>query len=570
MGSGSQWRLASPPPEEVQRALASYPPLAVQLLYNRGIASREEAERFLAADERLFSDPFLLPDMDRAVGRLLRALYRGERIAVYGDFDADGVTATALLVEALQALGADPIPYIPHRVNEGHGLNSTALRILRDKGCTLVVTADCGITGLQDGGEAPKGLDIIVTDHHLPTGDWSHALAAVNPHLPSVRPYPWPQLAGVGLALKLVQALFFALGRPWDESLLGYAALGTVADVAPLIGENRYIVHHGIQALRRTQRPGLQALARQAGVALSSLDSETIGFALAPRLNAAGRLEHAELSLRLLLTQDPAEAQALAERLGLLNIRRQELTRKALTQAEEELHRQETEAPIASLLMVGGADFPAGIVGLVAGRLAERFYRPAVVYQQDGDYVRGSARSIPEFDVTAAIARCADLLSRFGGHRQAAGFTAPAANLEPLRRRLLEIAREELADLDLRPTLAIDAEASLSSLPGPTIRFLQELTPYGLGNRQPSFLARNLFVLDARSLGDGSHARLKMREGNAVWDAVAFRLGNRLAEMKGEIGIVYTFNTDPRSPDGTMEVSLLDFAPSGGSLPFVR
>ncbi|MBI4328437.1 MAG: single-stranded-DNA-specific exonuclease RecJ [Chloroflexi bacterium] len=570
MGPGSRWRLASPPPEEVRRALASYPPLVAHLLHNRGIASQEEAERFLAADERLRADPFLLPDMERAVGRLLQALYRGERVAVYGDFDADGISATALLVEALQALGADPIPYIPHRVNEGHGLNSAALRILRDRGCTLVVSADCGITGLQDGGEVPKSLDIIVTDHHLPTGDWSHALAAVNPHLPGSRPYPWPQLAGVGLALKLAQALFSALGRPWDESLLEFAALGTVADVAPLIGENRYIVRRGIQALRRTQRPGLQALASQAGVALSSLDHETIGFILAPRLNAAGRLEHAEPSLRLLLTQDPVEAQALADRLGLLNSRRQELTQKALARAEEELHRQEAEGPLGPLLMVGGADFPAGIVGLVAGRLAEQYYRPAIVYQQDGDYVRGSARSITEFDVTAAIAQCADLLFRFGGHHQAAGFTTPAANLEPLRRRLQEIAREELANLDLRPTLAIDAEAPLSSLPGPTMRFLQDLAPYGLGNRQPSFLARNLFVLDARSLGDGTHARLKMREGNAVWDAVAFRLGDRLAEMQGEIGIVYTFNTDPRSPNGTMEVSLLDFAPSSSSLPLVR
>ncbi|MBI4236741.1 MAG: single-stranded-DNA-specific exonuclease RecJ, partial [Chloroflexi bacterium] len=358
-------------------ALAAYPPIARRLLANRGVSSAAQAELYLTPDRRLLPPPALLPDMDRAIARLYRALLSGERIAIYGDFDADGVTATALLLEALRALGADPVAYIPHRIEEGHGLNRGALERLAAAGCTLVVTADCGITGLpgpdsssRPGSEpalslpkGPPGLDLIITDHHLPGPRLPAAVAAVDPQRPDASGYPWPDLAGVGVAFKLVQGLYESLGRPWDETLLELVALGTVADVAPLVGENRYLVREGLQHLRRTRRPGLRALARRAGYDLAALDEEAIGYGLGPRLNAAGRMAHADLSLRLLLATDEAEGEALAAELSRLNELRQRATQEVVERARQAVLAADTLEP---LLMVGAPDFPPGIVGLAA------------------------------------------------------------------------------------------------------------------------------------------------------------------------------------------------------------
>ena len=563
-----RWLLAPQLSPSVSDSLIAYPPVIRQLLAGRGVTTGAEADPYLVPDGRFLGSPDLLPDIEPAVGRILRALLSGERIAVYGDFDADGVTTTTLLVEALQSLGGDPISYIPHRVDEGHGINAEALAYLAGQGATLVITGDCGITGLPDGDAYPPGLDIIVTDHHLPGDSLPPVVAAVDP-MRRDSLYPSPELAGVGVAFKLVQALYAALGRAWDEDLLELVALGTVADVAPLVGENRYLVRVGLERLRATKRPGIRALARQAGQDIAHLDEEAIAFGLAPRLNAAGRLAHADVSLRLLLTRDDSAATALAAELDALNVQRQQLTVRIVDRAREIVF--EEDGGNAPLIMVGDPGFMPGIVGLAASRLAEEFYRPALVFQYSEDgQIRGSARSIPEFDVTDALAQCAPLLTRFGGHHQAAGFAAPVENMEPLKDRLIAFAGEKLDIATLSPTLHIDAETAPSALTGSVMGILQTMAPFGAGNPVPTFVARGMEVVSSRSVGaDGAHLRLKLRESEKqiAWDAISFRTGDRASEARGLLDVAYRLrvsNGYGRSAgQRVLELEVLDFRPAG-------
>jgi len=429
--------------------------LLIQLLHNRGITDPTGFESFLVADERLANDPFLLPDMDKAVTRILRALLGDELIAIYGDFDADGITAAVLLAQGITGLGGRITSYIPHRLDEGHGLNLTALKKLKKQGVSLVVTVDCGITGSDEVEEGHRlGLDIIVTDHHVPLSVIPSALAVIDPKCPD-SPYPFYDLAGVGVAFKLLQALYKTTHR--DSELDGFmdlVALGTVVDMVPLLSENRYLVKRGLEGLNQSQRPGVLALVLSAGLEMGGIDSESVSYMLGPRLNASGRMDHAVTSYDLLITSSAEQARELAAVLESRNVERQRLTAELLTKARQRLLAEGTDKP---LLMVGGHDYPSGVAGVVAGKLADEFYRPVIVLNMDGDSVRGSARSIPEMDIVAALTECEGLLTRFGGHSQAAGFVTPKASLEQLNGRLQEIAARELADVDLRPALVIDA-----------------------------------------------------------------------------------------------------------------
>ena len=560
-----RWDLASPITAQASEALRAYPPVIRQLLAGRGVTSRAQAERYFSMDRAGMSSPLLLPDMGRGVDRVLRALLSGERIAIHGDFDADGVTATALLAEALGSLGTEPITYIPHRVDEGHGTGLRALNWLAGQGVTLVITADCGIGGVGETGRVPRGLDIVVTDHHLPSERLPDAIAAIDP-MRADSIYPSPELAGVGVAFKLVQALFDALGRQWDDRLLELVAIGTIADVAPLTGENRMLVREGLAMLRSTQRLGLRALAAKAGVDLKALDEETIGFAIGPRINAAGRMLHADIALQLLRSRNTDEADAIADELNELNTQRQVATTRVVTRARELVLERGDVEPI---IMVGAEEFPPGIVGLAASRLAEEFQRPALVFSHGLDQIRGSARSIPGFDITSALTRCASLLTRYGGHHQAAGFSAPTANLAALRSQLIAVAGEMLDGADLRPTLRLDAEAQPSALMGDVIRQVQRMAPFGNGNPAPIFLATNMEVRSARTIGgDRTHLRMNLREPgpNVAWGAIAFRQGGFESTARGRIDIAYRLRAgwaNGPTPN-EMEVEVLDFRPAAG------
>jgi single-stranded-DNA-specific exonuclease len=558
-----RWNLLPPVPHQYLVSNSGIPPLIAQLLFNRGLKEPTQLASFLAADQNLCSSPLLLPDMHQAVARIYQALLSGEPIAIYGDYDADGITATALLVQGLTGLGGNVIPYIPHRLTEGYGLKTTALENLRQQGIRLVVTVDCGITSLSEVKRARRtGLDIVITDHHTPLPEMPPAVAIVNPKLPGSA-YPFTELTGAGVAFKLLQALYQSVGREGElEELVDLAALGTVADVSPLLGENRYLVKEGLMAMNKNPRLGIRALIEQAGLSGGSLDAECISWVIAPRLNAAGRLEHAMSSYKLLTTDSPAEARRLARWLEQKNAERQKLTASTLARAREQV----LSRGISPLLMASDRDYFIGIAGLVASRLAEEFYRPAVVIKTGEKTSSGSCRSIPEFNIIAALKESQHLLSQFGGHSQAAGFTLPTRNLPRLEETLVNMATAQLREVDLRPGLDIDAEVTLPSLGGDTFQMTQQLAPFGRGNPFPTYLSRSVEVMDCRTMGNsGEHLRLKLRQDGARWDSVAFRLGNYLADITPTLDIVYNLEIDRWQGKETLRLNILDFAPSGQS-----
>ncbi|UCG82745.1 MAG: single-stranded-DNA-specific exonuclease RecJ [Dehalococcoidia bacterium] len=533
--------------------------LIIQLLENRGISNPTDFEPFLTADDRLAHAPRLLPDMDRAVTRMLRALLGDELIAVYGDFDADGITGTVLLMEGISRLGGRVVHYIPHRLDEGHGLNLPALQGLKQQGVSLVVTVDCGIGG---GPEIKQGLnlglDFIITDHHEVPDSLPPALAAINPKRADST-YPFCELAGVGVALKLLQAVFEATNGNTDwEEYLDLVALGTVADMVPLGGENRYLVKRGIEVLNRSQRIGVQELVRCAGLQMGKLDEDSIGYMLGPRLNASGRMDHAVTSYELLMTTALEQARQLAAELESSNSERQRLTAEVYTNAREKLLLEGVDKP---LLMIGEGSYPPGVVGVVAGKLADEFYRPTIVLQFDGEQARGSARSIPEFDILGALTECKALLTRFGGHRQAAGFIALKANVEKLHWQLQQIAARELADVDLRPAINIDAEIPIATVDAAMYKSISKLAPFGQGNQIPTFLSRKVRVLESRRVGaTGDHLKLKLRNNRVVWDAIAFNQGNR--ETSSYIDIVYNLEQEDWNGRRLLRLNIVDFLPS--------
>ncbi|MFC2011810.1 single-stranded-DNA-specific exonuclease RecJ [Chloroflexota bacterium] len=558
--SHSRWNLLPAILAEHPSSAADSQRIISQLLYNRGIVEPSQVESFLAADDRLSADPNLLPGMHQAVARLYQALLSNEKIAVYGDFDADGITATALLVQGLSFLDCQATPYIPHRLTEGYGLKTAALEKLQKEGISLVITVDCGITAVSEVKRAKRlGLDVIITDHHTPPDEIPLARAVVNPKLPGSN-YPFTELAGVGVALKLLQALFRGLGRKQQmDELMDLVALGTIADMVPLLGENRYLVKQGLEILRNSPRLGIREIIALSGLSDTDINSERVSWTIAPRLNSAGRLEHAMGSYRLLMTDSLDEARSLAGWLEQKNAERQRLTVKILERAREQVVAQ-GDAPI---LIAGDLDYPAGVIGLVAGRLAEEFYRPVIVLRTGEQMSGGSCRSIPEFDIIQALNRCSHLLTHFGGHSRAAGLGLRTRDLPQLKKELLEQAAAELKGVDLRPRVDIDAEVTLAELSGDTYTKLQKLEPFGQGNPIPTFISRGVDIVNCRTMGNGGeHLRMKLKQGNTVWDAVGFRLGGYLGEMTSPLDIVYNLELDSWGGQEKLRLNILDFEPA--------
>ncbi len=559
--SGRRWRLRGRFPED---ALGDAPwePLIRHLLWHRGIRNASQAEAYMsAANPR--HDASLLPDIGPAVERLWRATHSGEAIAVYGDFDVDGVTASAILIEALQGLGAHVESYIPDRFTEGYGVNPPAIEKLAAGGVSLIITADCGTGSVDEIALATHlGADTIVLDHHTVPPELPNAVAVINPKRADSS-YPEPELASGGLAYRVMEALYAAENRPWDGGrYIDLVALSTVCDMAPLRGENRWLVREGLRALNATARPGIRALLETANGGTGGVGTDTIGYALGPRLNAAGRLAHARLALELLLEQDEDRARETAGELNRLNQLRQAETQKAMDLAQELLADEDPGAP---LIFIGHPDIPSGIVGLVAGRLAESHNKPAIVYERGPDTSRASCRSIPEFDITAALRKSGDLLVRFGGHRAAAGFTARNENLEALKEAMGATTAAELGGIDLTPVTEIDAMIPLEKVSGRLFPPLKQMAPFGVDNPEPMFLSRGVEVADARTVGnDGTHLKLKLKAGRITWPAIAFGLangGDHGLEAGHRLDVVYTFSADSGADRG-MELRIADYAPS--------
>lgn len=561
--SHSRWEVMPPLSEDQISRMSGngLSPLMAQLLFNRGVADAAAIEAFLNVDSGLLNDPFLLPDMDKAVTRIYRALISGEAMAIFGDFDVDGVTATTLLVEGLTALGAKAIPYVPHRTEEGYGLNDPALARLRSEGISLVITVDCGISAAPEVDTAKGiGLDIVVTDHHTVPPQLPEAVAVVDAKRADSK-YPFVELAGVGVAFKLIQALYRYLGKDEDMTpFLDLVALGTVADMVSLLGENRYLVKRGVEVLHNTKRPGVIELARCAGVPASAINTEIISWYLAPRINAAGRLDHAGIGIRLLSTDSAEEACQLAAILEKQNGERQKLTEEILNKARQEIGDIGPDVP---LIMVGGEDFHSGVVGVAAGRLVEQYHRPAIVYERGSQWSRASARSIAGFSVVDAISECSDLLYRFGGHPMAAGFTVATGNLEPLHERLLQIAERRISATDMTAIISVDAEVSLNSFRGGNFKMMQRLAPFGRDNPYPTFLARNIAVSERRTVGKGGeHLKLKLQDNGITWNGICFKMGSHIEEVTPRLDIVFNLEVDQWS-GGMLQLNVLDFAPAG-------
>jgi single-stranded-DNA-specific exonuclease len=554
-----RWQIPPLITQEAQDSLQEYPPILRQILFNRGYATRELATQYLEAQMPPGTDPSNMKGILKAAERIQYAIKTQERITIYGDYDADGVTATALLVSALRSMGADVAGYIPNRFDEGYGLNNEALDTLRSAGTRLVITVDCGIRSPRETKHAQDiGLDMIITDHHHPDNELPQAVAVINPKQPQDA-YPEKELAGVGLAYKLISAL---MGNTSDaESYLDLVALGTVADLAPLVGENRALVRKGLEVMRKPHRQGVMSLMGVSGLKPNKIKASDIGFVLGPRLNAAGRLESALAALDLLTTSDVYQAAELAQQLDNQNRERQQITRQIQEQAEK---LALSDDPDALLLFAADPEFNPGVVGLAASRLTEHYYRPAIVAHQGEELTRASCRSIREFHITQALDQCSDLLVRHGGHAAAAGFTVKNELLPSLIDRLKVIAYDKLSQVDLRPTLTADVEIPLSELKPEILDYLEWMQPTGYGNTQAHFISRNLMVTRSRTVGkDNSHLKFTVTDGRITYDAIAFRQGHWEGLLPSRVDLLYVFETNEYYDRISLQLNVRDIKPTG-------
>jgi single-stranded-DNA-specific exonuclease len=543
-------------------------PVIARLLCQRGLGDPAEALRFLRPSLDHLHDPFKLADMDRAVARLERAIAQGETIAIHGDYDVDGVTSTVILRRALELLGGHVVHFIPERLRDGYGLQPAAIDRLHADGVHVIVSVDCGIRGLEAAERARAlGVDLIITDHHEPDGTLPAAIAVINPKRRDCA-YPDKHLAGVGVALKLVQALCVRADRGrWLPAFVKVAAIGTLADVVPLVGENRVIARLGLEGLSGGRHTvGLRSLIDSAGLTGKRIDSFHVAFMLAPRVNAAGRMSSPDLATRLLLAADDAleaEARALAEQLNSENTRRQE-EEADIVAAARQVIESDPAIGAPNVLVVGGDGWHRGVIGIVASKLVESYYKPAIVLSVEGDVAHGSCRSIPAFDMLAALEHCHDVFLRFGGHRQAAGLTLEAARVGELRARINAYANERLEPEDLMPRLRIDAPLGLRDINPDVVEGLGALEPFGLGNPRPIFHASPVEIIDGPRLLKERHLRMTFRQDGRVFRAIAWRAAERasfLDEHRNGVSLAFSLDRDEYQGETYLQLTVADVKP---------
>ena len=549
------WRTARPDPEgRAALEREGVHPLVAAVLSARGMRSMEQARAFLLAGNDLLEDGNLMQDMDRAVARVQLALDRGETIAVYGDYDVDGITATCLLTEFLSGLGGRVIPYIPDRLEEGYGLNTDAITALAARGVTLIVTVDCGITAVDEVARAGElGIDVVITDHHECKNILPHAAAVVDPHRPDC-PYPFKGLAGVGVALKLAMTLA-GPERELDvlDEFCDLAAIGTVADVMPMMGENRAIVQRGLRALEHPKRIGLAMLVREAGMENRPLNSVSIGYALAPRINAAGRMGRAGVAVELLLSRDHAQAAQLAQELCRLNKERQAVELGIFEQCEQLL----AHTPQKGAIVLADPSWHQGVVGIVASRLAEQYGCPAFMICLSGGMGKGSCRSYGGINLFTVLEGCQDLLEAFGGHELAAGFTVKQENILALAQRIrAQVALQ--ADRVAPPELEVDVELddpALLDLRG--VELLDRLEPYGTGNPRPVLALTGAQVMSRALVGGGRHLKLKLAKRGVTLDAIFFSAGDCMPQVGSRVDVAFYPQVNEYRGTRTVQMQLI-------------
>lgn len=571
-----RWMFQAKPTEDLAKEFPQFSPLLLQLLANRGLSTRAEVEQFLrpSFDEHVH-DPFLFRMMERAVDRLRRAIKEKEHIRLFGDYDVDGVSALAILFATLRDLAVDKVSVaIPDRYKDGYGLNEAAVRSAASDGVKLLLTCDCGTSNVQEVALAAElGIDVIIVDHHQQPQSLPDAYAMLNPAL-LYENYPWKKLCSGGVAFKLAVALLrredygkARLPKPlphgWEKWLLDLVALATVADMMPLLGENRTLVKHGVTVLRKTRRVGLQALATVMDTPIEKVSAGSIGFQIAPRLNAAGRLKNARTAFDLLTTTNPERAAVLAAELQRTNQERQRLTETVFQEALGQL-----DGRIASKLLVAhGKGWSSGVIGLVAGKLKELFHRPVLAIGEEGGKLVGSGRSVAGFDITKALGESRKFLLKFGGHSMACGFTVLSPDhLEGFLASMSTIADRELSGDDLQPMLNVDAEISLNDITWALQEILDQLQPYGSAVPEPVFASRGLKVLQSEHVGrDGKHLRLRFVDpAQRVGRAIGFGWGEWAERLQtGElVDLAYHVAVNEWNGNRELQLTIVDIQPS--------
>ena len=560
-----KWNISTPAEQDVALLRsAGYPYLLSTVLAARGITTAEAAAEALERDRSLTLSPMLMRDMDKAVARIQQAISGGETIAVFGDYDVDGITSTVLLMDYLKNCGAKCLRHIPRRIEEGYGLSKDAIQSLRDQGATLMITVDCGITGNEEAAFASSiGLDVVITDHHECKEELPKAVAVVDPHR-SDCPYPFKHLAGVGVALKLVLALG---GESREDSLFArycsLAAIGTVADVMRMEGENRTIVACGLEALPHTDFVGIHALLKEAGLLGKPITSVQIGFVLAPRINAAGRMGEADLAADLLETSDPAQAEELARELCNLNHRRQEVEQAICADAVQKIARLPAEE--RSALVLSSENWHQGVVGIVASCLSEKFACPSFMIHLKDGVGKGSCRSYGGFNLFTALESCGDLLEDFGGHELAAGFTIQEENIAAFRTRMNRYVRcasggeMPVSSLDIDAPIACPSEVTLSE-----VEQLDQLEPCGAGNPRPVFALLGATVDTLQSVGQGKHLKFRLSKGNCRFDAIFFSVAEEECGVAAGMRVDAAFYLQANTFRGStsLQLQLIDIRPS--------
>jgi single-stranded-DNA-specific exonuclease len=541
-------------------------PVTARLLSIRGLDDPLSARRFLFPSLDDLLDPQRLTDLPAAVDRILRAIANKERIAIHGDYDVDGVTSTVILRRALELLGADVTHFIPERLRDGYGLQPASIERLHALGVALIISVDCGIRGVEAAVRARAlGLDLIITDHHEPDTELPQALAVINPKRHDCS-YPDKNLAGVGVALKLVQALCIKTGHTsWLPAFVKVAAIGTLADVVPLTGENRVIAKLGLEMLSKgPHKVGLRSLLDVCGLIGKEIDSYHIGFVLAPRVNAAGRMSSPDIAARLLLASDEAmrdEARELAQQLDTENIRRQQEEADIVTAARKAV---ETDLEIGSrtVIVVAGEGWHRGVIGIVASKLVDAFHRPAIVISTDGDMAHGSCRSIPSFNMLGALESCGEVMSKFGGHKQAAGLTMASDRVRELRARVNDYADGCLQPDDLRPRIWIDGALGFKSIDEQIASELTSLAPFGAGNPRPIFRASGVEIVDGPRRVKERHLKMAFRQDGRVMRGIAWRASEReefIAGHKTAIDLAFSLEQDTWEGERYLQLSIADF-----------
>ncbi len=565
-----QWVLPEPPSKDADKNLAGFAPVERQLLFNRGITDPESAEKFLNAQNEVH-DPYLLKDMEKAVERIQQAIAKNQQIVIFGDYDVDGVTATALLVQVFTQLGGKVIHYIPDRFEEGYGFSEESIQGVLALNPDLIITVDCGVRSIKEVDlMTAAGVDVIITDHHQPLDEVPRACAIINPKQCGDN-YPFKELAGVGLAYKLAQAVSskFPDKNLEVENWLDLVALGTIADLAPLRDENRTLVRRGLGKINEGKRPGINALIAVSRILPGKVKSDNIGFMLGPRLNAAGRLKTAENAFHLLIAKSIEEAAPLAFFLDSENKERQAITRDIQARVESQVESAD-EAYIRSLIFYYDENFNEGVVGLAASRLADSFYRPSIVGALKGDLIRASCRSIPEINITSALDECVELLVKHGGHAMAAGLTIEKRNAEEFHRRMAEIIQRELGEKEVKPKIYIGAEVDLLDIKPNLIDFIVRLEPAGIDNPYPLFVTRDVTVSKIQIMGkEGNHLRFLVRRSTGkkgmdykdiTYSAVAFNFGYLAEQLKdGDIAdILYSYEINEYNGNSTLQLNIRD------------